>query len=187
MKSILFLISMICLLSGYSDQDIADGLRMASVKSNIDKRVLYTIAKIESDFTPLIISFTSHNKDHDYPNLKRSIGKYKNKYLISFRGDKESLKAALENLIEKGYRVDAGLMQINSVNFSKDEIDDIFNIEYNIDKSISVLKMCVSLTKNTKQAIECYNKGKKSIYSNYDYYEKFKNNYLMAFAKISNK
>ncbi|OCS21965.1 hypothetical protein CFVI97532_07130 [Campylobacter fetus subsp. venerealis cfvi97/532] len=188
MKYILLLISIICLMNAkYSDQDIADELKIASAKSNINKRVLYTIAKIESDFTPLIISFTSYKKDHNYPNLIRSVGKYKNKYIISFRGDEINLKNALEDLINKGYKVDVGLMQINSVNFTKDEIGDIFNIKYNIDKSVSVLKTCIDLTKTTKQSIECYNKGKKSKYSNYDYYEKFKNSYLMAFARNLDK
>ncbi|CAD7289530.1 hypothetical protein LMG7974_01607 [Campylobacter majalis] len=186
MKKILLLIGFICFLNAkYSAQDIADGLKQASVISNIDKRVLYTIAKIESDFTPLIISFTSKNKDHSYENLKKSVSKYKDKYLISFRGDESSLKLALKDLINKGYKVDAGLMQINSVNFKIDEIEQIFDIKYNIDKSIAVLNMCILLNSNTKQAIECYNKGKRSRYTSYDYYEKFKNSYITAFVRNS--
>lgn len=182
MKFYFLLCMTICFLNAkYSDQIIADELRFASLRSNIDKRVLYIIAKIESGFNPLIISFTSF-KDHNYPFLKKNIKVYKNKYLISFIGDEVNLKFALRDLISKGYRVDAGLMQINSINFSTDEIDNIFDIKYNIDKSLIVLKKCINSVQNTKKAIECYNKGNKRSIVNFDYYKKFKNNYISAFV-----
>lgn len=43
----------------YSNENIANELKRISLQHNIDKRVLYTLAKIESNFNPLIISFTS--------------------------------------------------------------------------------------------------------------------------------
>lgn len=185
MKSLL-LFAFVCSLFGadYSDQMIADSLKKLAYKHNIDKKVLYTIAKIESGFTPLIICFTSKSKDHKYLNLRKIVGKYKDKYLITFTGAELDLKIALKDLIQKGYKVDVGLMQINSINFSNSEIDRIFNIEYNISKSIAVLKMCMKLGDDTKQIIECYNKGKRDKYARYDYYEKFKNSFLLSFARL---
>lgn len=168
----------------YSNQNIADSLRSASAKSNIDKRVLYTIAKIESGFKPLTISFTSYSKDFSYPNLKRKVGKYKDKYIISFSGKEDDLKPAVFDLISKGYNVDCGLMQINSVNFKKSEIDKIFKLDYNIAKSVKVLSSCINLKGKMSDSIECYNKGTRRFYTSYDYYKNFKYYYLKSFARI---
>lgn len=190
MKKIALLVFLVAICNAdinndeYSKQNIANSLRNANAKSKIDKRVLYTLAKIESNFTPLIISFTSYSKDFSYPNLTKKVSKYKNKYIISFNGEEYDLKPAVLDLIDKGYKVDCGLMQINSANFKKSEIDDIFKLDYNIAKSTKILISCINSKGKLSDSIECYNKGTKRIYTSYDYYKNFKFYYLKAFAKL---
>lgn len=190
MKKIALLVFLVAICNAdisndeYSKQNIANSLRNASAKSKIDKRVLYTLAKIESNFTPLIISFTSYSKDFSYPNLTKKVSKYKNKYIISFNGEEYDLKPAVLDLIDKGYKVDCGLMQINSANFKKSEIDDIFKLDYNIAKSTKILISCINSKGKLSDSIECYNKGTKRIYTSYDYYKNFKFYYLKAFARL---
>lgn len=190
MKKIALLVFLVAICNAdisndeYSKQNIANSLRNVSAKSKIDKRVLYTLAKIESNFTPLIISFTSYSKDFSYPNLTKKVSKYKNKYIISFNGEEYDLKLAVLDLIDKGYKVDCGLMQINSANFKKNEIDDIFKLDYNIAKSTKILISCINSKGKLSDSIECYNKGTKRIYTSYDYYKNFKFYYLKAFARL---
>lgn len=173
----------------YSDNNIAKELRNASVKYNIDSKVLYTLAKIESNFNPFIISFTTTKpKDYNFLNLKKNIAKYNGKkYIVTFSTNDKSglsdLKFALRELIKLNIKVDVGLMQINSVNFKDDEIDNIFKPRFNIKKSISILKYCIGLKQKTKKAIECYNKGNRKI-KNYDYYARFLRSYLRDFSSI---
>ena len=88
------------------------------------------------------------------------------------------------DLIDKGYKVDCGLMQINSANFKKSEIDDIFKLDYNIAKSTKILISCINSKGKLSDSIECYNKGTKRIYTSYDYYKNFKFYYLKAFARL---
>ena len=190
MKKIALLVFLVAICNAdisndeYSKQNIANSLRNASAKSKIDKRVLYTLAKIESNFTPLIISFTSYSKDFSYPNLTKKVSKYKNRYIISFNGEEYDLKLAVLDLIDKDYKVDCGLMQINSANFKKSEIDDIFKLDYNIAKSTKILISCINSKGKLSDSIECYNKGTKRIYTSYDYYKNFKFYYLKAFARL---
>lgn len=173
----------------YSDNSIAKELRNASVKYNIDSKVLYTLAKIESNFNPFIISFTTTNpKDYNFLNLKKTIAKYNGKkYIVTFsskdRKGLDDLKFALRELIKLNIKVDVGLMQINSVNFKDDEIDNIFKPRFNIQKSIAILKYCIYSKRQTKKAIECYNKGNRKV-RNYDYYARFLRSYLRDFSSI---
>ena len=184
-------IASICILAlilqnssfAYSKKEIADTLKKQAELVNIDKRVLYTIAKIESNFTPFIISFTSKNKDFKFENVKMRISPYKNKYLISIRGNKQNLIKVAKELISKGYLVDVGIMQINSQNFTASELDKMFELNHNISKSARVLKLCGSKYNNIPHAIECYNKGfrKKASLS---YYNRFKTSFLKDFAGV---
>lgn len=171
----------------YSEANIAKELKDASKKYGIDSKVLYTLAKIESNFNPLIISFTTKNpKQYNFANFKKTTSKYgKNKYIVSFSTKDttkiEELKQALRILIRLNLKVDAGLMQINSVNFTDNEIDKIFEPRYNIKKSLKVLKYCIASKKQTKHAIECYNKGNQKV-KKYNYYARFLKSYLRDFS-----
>lgn len=185
MRSIFFAFLPAFLFANYSPDDISKALKEASHKHEIDKKILYTLAKIESGFNPLIISFVSSKKDYDFKNLTKNTKKYKDKYLISLQGSEKDLIDALKILLRyKKLRVDVGLMQINSVNFSYSEIDHIFKPSYNINKSSEILKACKALKSNLKDSIECYNKGT-GKYVKYDYYNRFKNSYVKDFSNIS--
>lgn len=166
-----------------SELNIANALKKASLEHNIDKKILYTIAKIESGFNPHIIAFTNRNKWHNISNEKISIKNipFKNKYLVQIKAEKEILKQIALQLISQGFSIDMGLMQVNSKNISKDEIEHIFELDYNIDKSISVFKTCIKAKNNIKDSIECYNKGYKTP-KNYNYYKKFQASFIKDFG-----
>ena len=62
-------------------------------------------------------------------------GRYKDKYIVSISSSSvETLSAIAKELIDSGYSVDVGLMQINSVNFEPDSVEDIFDLDTNIKK-----------------------------------------------------
>ena len=168
----------------YDDFEIANALKLASIQNDIDKRVLYTLAKIESNFNPLIISFTAKHTNFHFKNLHKSVKKYKDKYLINFRGSEEDLQKALRVLLQdKSLKIDVGLMQINNVNFNKSEIPYIFNPSYNTQKATLVLKECIAKKALMKDSIECYNKGFRRV-SHFDYYARFKKSFLRDFGGI---
>lgn len=184
MKNVLlFLVLSSFVFAKYSNENIANELRAVSAQNNIDKRVLYTIAKIESNFTPLIISFTSKDTNFSFKGLKKKVSAYGNKFLISFQGKEEDLQRALKILIKQGIKVDAGIMQINSVNFKESEIEHIFNPAFNIQKSAHILKQCQNAKSTLKHSIECYNKGLRKV-SKFNYYEKFKKSFLKDFGGV---
>lgn len=163
---------------------VANALKKASLEHNIDKKILYTIAKIESGFNPNIIAFTNSSKWHNISNEKISIKNIpysKSKYLVQIKADKEILKQIALQLISQGFSVDIGLMQVNSKNISKDEIEYIFDLDYNLNKSIYIFKSCVKAKTNIKDSIECYNKGYKTP-KNYNYYKKFQASFVKDFG-----
>lgn len=173
------------LFANYAPENIAYELKKASEKYNIDKRILYTLAKIESNFNPLIISFVSDHQQYNFSSLIKRVQRYKDRYIIIFQGNEKDLQNALRILLrDKRLRIDVGLMQINSVNFEEGEIDRIFDLAYNIAKSNHILKACISIKSNFKDSIECYNKGT-GRYVKYDYFNKFKKSYLKDFSNIT--
>ncbi|HDX6248321.1 TPA: transglycosylase SLT domain-containing protein [Campylobacter fetus subsp. venerealis] len=172
-------------------QEIADSLKVVANDSGIDVRILYTIAKTESDFKPYIISFliSDYNLVKNLKNgFKNSIyefrySKYdKKRYAVSVSShNKEAIKELAIFFWDFDFNVDFGLMQISKQNLKKDELDYIFNPEYNVKKSKEILTMCANKYLKAKDAIECYNKGfapKKS----YNYYAKFINHYNIFFG-----
>lgn len=178
----LFFVFLSSFLYSYSDFDIANSIKKQAIINNIDQRIIYTIAKIESGFNPFIISFTANHKNFKFPNFKITIQKYKTKYLISISSNNKYKLSKIANyLINKGYKVDIGLMQINSVNFNNLELNQMFELDYNISKSIIVLNQCRNRMKDLKNTIECYNKGFKKTNSK-DYYTKFKNSFIKDFG-----
>ncbi len=177
----LFVVSLLPCFS-YDDFEIANALKLASIQNDIDKRVLYTLAKIESNFNPLIISFTAKHTNFHFKNLQKSVKKYKDRYLINFKGSEKELQKALKILLQdKTLKIDVGLMQINNVNFNKSEIPYIFNPSYNTKKATLVLKECIAQKALMKDSIECYNKGFRKV-SHFDYYAKFKKSFLKDFG-----
>ena len=182
-KILLLMLLLAPCLSCANDLLIANALKEIAEKTNIDKKVLYTLSKIESNFNPYVISFTSKEKNFRFSGLNSKIVSYKRKNLITLSGKEKDLQRALKILIKKGYKVDVGLMQINSVNFKENEIPYIFNVKYNIAKGANILKQCIDYHSTLKNSIECYNKGNKKFVT-YNYYHKFKKNYNKDFGGI---
>ena len=180
-----FLMLLFCssMFADFSEENIANSLKEIGKMQQIDSKLLYSIAKIESNFDPLVIAFTSKKKDFNFTNAKTIIMPYKNKNLIQVRADENTLKLIAKELINKGYKVDVGLMQINSVNFSSEELPYIFKPKYNIYKSAQVLKGCNAKFQSLKEILECYNKGFGEK-SSYDYYLKVKNSFISSFGGV---
>lgn len=177
----LFVFSLLPCFS-YDNFEIANALKLASIQNDIDKRILYTLAKIESNFNPLVISFTSKQNHFSFKNLTKRTSRYKDKYLINFLGEEKDLQEALRHLMRQGIKVDVGLMQINSTNFKEKEIPFIFNPSYNVKKSLEILKYCIKEKRIVKDSIECYNKGANRTYQSYEYYKRFYISFLKDFT-----
>lgn len=185
MRKILLLITT-CISFAYADfskHTIAESLKQVAREEQIDVKLLYSIAKIESNFEPLIVAFTSDRKNYRFENAKVSVKPYKNKYLIQVRADEYTLKNIVRQLTNAGINVDVGIMQINSINFSNRELNQIFKPKYNIQKSTRILKNCNAKFYTLKDTIECYNKGFRKKNS-YDYYTKVKDSFIASFGGI---
>ena len=185
MRKILMFVTLMIIsmsnLMAYSKEEIAKSLKKQAEVHNIDKRVLYTIAKMESNFKPYVIAFVSSDKEITMPNVLKKVTKYgNNKYLIQMKGTKENLIATTNELISMGYLVDVGLMQINSQNFDESEVERMFEIDYNISKAVKVLKFCGKKKQVVSKTIECYNKGLK--FNSLSYYDRFKAHFLKDFG-----
>lgn len=187
MRNVFILLLLIhsCLFANFSEASIAKALKENSQQAGIDGRILYTIAKIETNFNPLTIAFVSKEHYKPFKNTKTLKQKYKDRFLYSISSnDKDVLiEHARDLIVLKKESVDVGLMQINSINFSLDELDNMFDLNYNIAKSLKVLDICCVKYSNVKEIIECYNKGFRQHKYN-DYYTKFKKSFTKDFGGI---
>lgn len=169
-------------LFSFNEAYIANAIKDISVKESIDQRILYTIVNIESKFSPFAICMltTKSNalqfKNINHPNIKVVTNEYKldsSKWVVSFYPDSLALAKALTKAFkQQGFSIDVGLGQINSRNFSIEEIDYIFEPNYNLKKSSIVLKTCAKEKKDLKDIIECYNYGFRNRGS-YPYFNRF--------------
>lgn len=168
-------------------QEIADSLKSVAYEKNIDARILYVFAKTESDFKPYIISFLTSDGDFvkrlkiafEGKDFKFRSSKYdKSRYAVSiYSGNKADMIAIADFFWDFDFNVDFGLMQISKQNLTRDELEQIFDPSYNVQKSYEVLSGCIKkYDTDEKDVIECYNKGFGSK-KNYDYYAKFINYY----------
>ena len=59
-----FLMLLFCssMFADFSEENIANSLKEIGKMQQIDSKLLYSIAKIESNFDPLVIAFTSKKK-----------------------------------------------------------------------------------------------------------------------------
>lgn len=169
----------------YTEEQIAKSLKQGALKHDLDSKILYTIAKIESGFNPYIIAFTAKSRSFYFgEKVNVNVGKYKKKYLISIKSrDRNELARIARELIEKGYKVDIGLMQINSQNFDKDDVFKMFELDENIAKASQILKQCGEKYSNIKNTIQCYNSGF-SQGSELPYFNKFKQSFNKDFGGV---
>ena len=119
-------------------------------------------------------------------NVKITISNYslnRAKWVVAIKPINEAYAREIAKmLIKDGFSIDVGLGQINSVNFSKDELDDIFNPEFNLKKCAKVLRKCYNAkSKDMRNTIECYNYGMRNRHSN-PYYKRFYEHYKKEFG-----
>lgn len=156
------------------NQIIAD----ISKQSSVDKKVYYSIIKIESDWENNIIAFNANKKFYnELKPLKKIIGDMTLKFLkpnrIVIIADRESMVSIAQSLYKRKVNFDLGLAQINSVNFTYDEIPTMFNPKYNLIKANNILAQCAERYRiSPKSTIECYNKGFRN-HKGYSYFNKF--------------
>lgn len=187
----ILLVSLTSLFS-YSYKDILYAIKDVATQNGVSPRILYTIVKIESNFNPYAISFLTNEENAKYyktlenKNISIKISPYslnKNRWVVSMSPKYESYAiGVLKELIKNGFSVDAGLGQLNSVNFENYEIDRIFNPTYNLTKCVGVLRKCFNAkNKDLQKTIECYNYGMRNRGSN-PYYRRFYEHYQKEFG-----
>ena len=189
----LFLFLSLCSIKlfAYDQNNIMQAIEIVSSEENISKDILFTIVKIESDFSPLVISFLTNEENAKYfktlenENIKIVIGKYSldnSKQVVTIYPN--TLRRAIKiskSLLENNFNIDVGLAQINSSNFSINEIDEIFEPLNNLRRSSKILRNCYNAkNKKMQETIECYNYGMRQRES-YPYYTRFYNFYTSEF------
>jgi type IV secretion system protein VirB1 len=172
----------------YADirMEIADAIKETANKSGLDARVYYTIAKIESGFEPWCIGLIGNAqlikaiKDLKVFDVKTS--KTGDNYLVSvISSSKEDIIALAKVLYPLNINFDVGLMQISKQHIEENEIEKIFEPNYNLAKGSNILYGCANKFKEIKASIECYNKGF-NVGNNKKYYELFLSSYNRNFG-----
>jgi Transglycosylase SLT domain. len=115
----------------------------AANKYGVNVKLLYAIAKVESDFNPYAINVNANG---------RSIKEYypKNKY---------QAKIVLNYLLRHGYNFDVGIAQINIINIKRWGLDPYALLDpcYNLDVSAKLLRELVDRYGLSWQAVWHYN------------------------------
>ncbi len=188
--------------SPFGEVDIAQVILQKAQKYNLDYRMLYTIASIESDFEPMAIAVeTSFEKAQVLRQLAsesikiRTGTTYHSKIaLVSIYPDSyETAVFIITRLEALGFTFDVGLMQINTVNFDRYEVEEMLSPEQNLEKACKHLSGCVSRFKNKAHQVECYNRGGgnlskmlrkgKAYYPYWDRYKQHWNKYFLTCNK----
>ncbi|WP_081302505.1 transglycosylase SLT domain-containing protein [Campylobacter fetus] len=179
-----------CSAKNTTKEDIANSIKSVAKSEQIDERILYTIAYIESKLEPYTINFITNEKfakrvkrELDKAKYDVKISKYnKTSYAVGITSKQHNAILALASaLYELKMNIDLGIMQISKQNIKKDELENIFNPRFNLEKSALILKKCGDKYSKFYEIIECYNKGfiqKKS----YSYFRKFATNYNTFFG-----
>lgn len=153
--------------------------------SGVDKQVYLSIVKIESNGKQNIIAFNGSDNFYNYlKGLKEidsslEIKKYSpNRIVIYSPNNSSSIVAIAKELYLLQKSFDLGIAQINSQNFSYEEIPLMLDIKYNIIKANNILADCrARFHLSIPSSIECYNKGYIN-HQGYSYYKKFMQSYL---------
>lgn len=181
------------LILNYDMKQAIRDIDMVANEQGIDFDILYTIVKIESNFKPLQISFLTNEKNAKYfkkqanENIKVIISSYslnRAKWVVNIQTNTvKRAKEITKILVEGGFSVDVGLGQLNSINYSLEEIDYIFDPVYNLRKCAEILRNCYKAKNgNLQKAIECYNYGTRERGSN-PYYKRFYEHYMKEFKR----
>jgi len=159
----------------------------ASKKYNIDKKILASVSHHESTFYPNVVSINVRSDKkkvihflkachYDYKSHKKNI-------TIFLRSkDNKIYFFSVLNILKLNY--DVGIMQINSYNIKKKNLNAVKlvdNVSYNIEQGAKILKSCLNHYPNRINfAFECYNKGYNKKRYNNSYY----NGVLRSYATL---
>ncbi len=150
-KSLLFIIFFI--ISFYNKDIYAESaiqkhqynycFEQAAMRYGVNVKLLYAIAKVESDFNPYAINVNANG---------RSIKEY-------YPENKYQAKMVLDYLLSHGYNFDVGIAQINIVNIKRWGLDPYSLLDpcYNLDVSARLLKNLIDRYGLNWQAIWHYN------------------------------
>ena len=181
----------------FGEADIAKEIVLKAKEYNIDYRMLYTIVSVESDFEPLAIAVeTSYHKAMVLKNLeskniriRTGITYHSRISLVSLYPDSyDTAVFIIAKLEELGFIFDVGLMQVNTVNFTLDEVKEMLSPRENLDKACKHLSACIGQFKSVTHQVECYNRGAKNLRRMlkkgkhyYPYWERYKEHWKMYF------
>ena len=181
-----------------TEEEVSESILFVAKKYKIDPSTVYTIASIESNFKPYVITIETTPQIARLLEALRDLG-----LKIVTGGTTFHSKQAIVNIYPKDiavaqyiaeilkqneYAFDLGLMQIHSTNFTLQETAALFYPKNNLEKSMQILTTCRKLFNTQKNQIECYNRGAgnlqkalKNNISRYPYYIRFVKHYNMYF------
>ncbi len=115
----------------------------AASRYGVNVKLLYAIAKVESNFNPYAINVNANG---------RSIKEY-------YPANKQQAEIVLNYLIKHGYNFDVGIAQINIVNIRRWGLDPYSLLDpcYNLDVSARLLKELIARYGLNWRAIWHYN------------------------------
>lgn len=181
-----------------TEDEVAFAIHQNAVKYNIDPKIIYTLIFIESGFNPNAIGVvTSYEKAQKLKalsaeNIVVKIGTtYHSKIsLVSIYPKDFQTASFIANQLEIfGFTFDAGLMQVNTVNFSLEESMRIMEPQKNIEKGTKHLALCFKQFSSMRYVIECYNRGGGNLSKMlrgkkryFPFWERFKKHYNISFS-----
>jgi len=183
-----------------TEHNIAYEIKKNASLYSLEPRVIYALISIESGFNPNAIAVeTTYEKAQVLKALesKEIVIKTGETYhskisLVSiYPEDFATAIFIVRKLKELGFIFDAGLMQVNTVNFSAEEAISILNPSENIKKGVRHLASCIKQFAILKYSIECYNRGggnlRKMLRGKkryFPFWERFKKHYNLSLYNI---
>jgi len=191
--NVLFLFFLNIHASENINNDIAESIIDSSSRYNIEEELMFSIFDIESNLHMLAICVVLENKKAKHlgflltkNKIKHKIKNYKKKKIVSIDPSNKNKAIKALFLVKKtgSLKYDLGLGQINKrkiIDYNWDEEKILTNVAYNVARSAFIIRGCMNIHKNSKDAIECYNKGEHGDYSKYDYFAKVYKKYHKLF------
>jgi hypothetical protein len=181
-----------------TEEEVSEAIILIAEKYKIDPSTIYTIASIESNFKPYVITIETTPKIAKLLEALRELGlkiitggtTFHSKQAIVniYPKDIAMAQYIAEILKQNDYDFDLGLMQIHSTNFTLEETAALFYPKNNIEKSMKILRTCMKRFKAKKNQIECYNRGGGNLNRallnkklKYPYYSRFIEHYNKYF------
>jgi len=183
-----------------TEEEISEAILHVAKKYHIAPSTIYTLASIESNFEPYVITIETTPTIAKFLEALRDLGlkivtggvTFHSKQAIVniYPKDIAMAQYIAEILKQNAYDFDLGLMQIHSNNFTLEETAVLFYPKNNLEKSMKILSTCMKRFSENKNQIECYNRGggnlnkallKKDM--KYPYYLRYKDHYKKYFNR----